>query len=252
MAEEPPPPPLLARTLSAISAFAEAWLPRMWSGGGSALSPTNEKYVETDDENDFGVDTLAATTLPPAGATKRARPGSPPSLGIPPNEGGKQRKRKQKRQRRYSSNSQQQDVEGQEGGGGGQQGRSSVDDPDAGSAGGVDGGGAAGAGAVSSDGAVEDTKGPKTSEYNVTPVPDPDSLQLTLSMTLGIKGHVIKERWLYVEWNQLATCPAGLLFTVEILQGHAASHPCSILLSGWQLGSHLPPPFIRALSHVCW
>lgn len=97
-----------------------------------------------------------------------------------------------------------------------------------------------------------DTKGPKTSEYNVTPVPDPDSLQLTLSMTLGIKGHVIKERWLYVEWNQLATCPAGLLFTVEILQGHAASHPCSILLSGWQLGSHLPPPFIRALSHVCW
>eukprot|EP00729_Bicosta_minor_P024741 gene24741-30104_t len=81
MAEEPPPPPLLARTLSAISAFAEAWLPRMWSGGGSALSPTNEKYVETDDENDFGVDTLAATTLPPAGATKRARPGSPPSLG---------------------------------------------------------------------------------------------------------------------------------------------------------------------------
>jgi hypothetical protein len=33
-----------------------------------------------------------------------------------------------------------------------------------------------------------DTDGPKTSEYNLTPVPDAASLKLTLGMTLGIKG----------------------------------------------------------------
>lgn len=43
-----------------------------------------------------------------------------------------------------------------------------------------------------------DTEGPKTSEYNVTSVPDPESLKLTLSMTLGTKGCVVKERWLYM------------------------------------------------------
>lgn len=41
-----------------------------------------------------------------------------------------------------------------------------------------------------------DASGPKTSDYAITPVDDPDSLRATLARALGISGRVIKQRTL--------------------------------------------------------
>ena len=39
-----------------------------------------------------------------------------------------------------------------------------------------------------------DSTGPKTSDYTITPVPDPDALRATLARALGIRGRVVKQR----------------------------------------------------------
>lgn len=44
----------------------------------------------------------------------------------------------------------------------------------------------------------KDESGPKLSEYNITEITDPESLQETLSKALGIKGKVKKTRLLYM------------------------------------------------------
>lgn len=41
-----------------------------------------------------------------------------------------------------------------------------------------------------------DATGPKTSDYAITPVADPDALRATLARALGISGRVIKQRTL--------------------------------------------------------
>lgn len=41
-----------------------------------------------------------------------------------------------------------------------------------------------------------DTAGPKTSDYAITPVADPDALRATLARALGIGGRVVKQRTL--------------------------------------------------------
>ncbi len=41
-----------------------------------------------------------------------------------------------------------------------------------------------------------DSTGPKTSDYAITPVADPDALRATLARALGITGRVIKQRTL--------------------------------------------------------
>jgi predicted adenylyl cyclase CyaB len=43
-----------------------------------------------------------------------------------------------------------------------------------------------------------DTTGPKTSNYLITPVPDPDRLRETLARALGLVGRVIKRRTLFL------------------------------------------------------
>ena len=43
-----------------------------------------------------------------------------------------------------------------------------------------------------------DTTGPKTSNYSITPVPDPDRLRDTLARALGLVGRVIKRRTLFL------------------------------------------------------
>ena len=41
-----------------------------------------------------------------------------------------------------------------------------------------------------------DASGPKTSDYAITPVPDPDELRATLARALGVSGRVVKQRTL--------------------------------------------------------
>lgn len=41
-----------------------------------------------------------------------------------------------------------------------------------------------------------DASGPKTSDYAITPVADPDSLRTTLAGALGVSGRVVKQRML--------------------------------------------------------
>ena len=41
-----------------------------------------------------------------------------------------------------------------------------------------------------------DASGPKTSDYAITPVADPDALRATLARALGISGRVVKQRTL--------------------------------------------------------
>ena len=43
-----------------------------------------------------------------------------------------------------------------------------------------------------------DTTAPKTSDYLIAPVPDPDSLRETLARALGVAGRVVKQRTLYL------------------------------------------------------
>ncbi len=43
-----------------------------------------------------------------------------------------------------------------------------------------------------------DTRGPKTSNYAITPVPDPDAMHLTLARALGVTGRVVKQRTLFL------------------------------------------------------
>jgi predicted adenylyl cyclase CyaB len=43
-----------------------------------------------------------------------------------------------------------------------------------------------------------DTTGPKTSDYLITPVPEPDRLRETLARALGLIGRVIKQRTLFL------------------------------------------------------
>lgn len=43
-----------------------------------------------------------------------------------------------------------------------------------------------------------DAAGPKTSDYRITPVADPDSLRATLARALGVTGRVIKLRTLFL------------------------------------------------------
>ena len=43
-----------------------------------------------------------------------------------------------------------------------------------------------------------DRSGPKTSDYRITPVPDPDALRETLRRALGVTGRVIKQRTLFL------------------------------------------------------
>ena len=41
-----------------------------------------------------------------------------------------------------------------------------------------------------------DAAGPKTSDYDIVPVPDPDALRATLARSLGVHGRVVKQRTL--------------------------------------------------------
>lgn len=41
-----------------------------------------------------------------------------------------------------------------------------------------------------------DVTGPKTSDYSITPVTDPDALRATLARALGVSGRVVKQRTL--------------------------------------------------------
>ena len=41
-----------------------------------------------------------------------------------------------------------------------------------------------------------DASGPTTSDYAITPVPDPDALRATLARALGVAGRVVKQRTL--------------------------------------------------------
>lgn len=43
-----------------------------------------------------------------------------------------------------------------------------------------------------------DRSGPKTSDYRITPVPDPDALRETLRRALGVTGRVVKQRTLFL------------------------------------------------------
>jgi len=43
-----------------------------------------------------------------------------------------------------------------------------------------------------------DTTTPKTSDYLITPVSDPDRLRATLARSLGVAGRVVKQRTLYL------------------------------------------------------
>ena len=43
-----------------------------------------------------------------------------------------------------------------------------------------------------------DSRGPKTSDYRITPVPDPDALRETLRRALGVTGRVVKQRTLFL------------------------------------------------------
>jgi adenylate cyclase class IV len=43
-----------------------------------------------------------------------------------------------------------------------------------------------------------DTAGPKTSDYCITPVADPDALRASLARALGVAGRVIKQRTLFL------------------------------------------------------
>ena len=43
-----------------------------------------------------------------------------------------------------------------------------------------------------------DAEGPKTSDYAITPVADPDALRATLARALGLAGRVIKQRTLFL------------------------------------------------------
>ena len=43
-----------------------------------------------------------------------------------------------------------------------------------------------------------DAAGPKTSDYRITPVADPDALRATLARALGVTGRVIKRRTLFL------------------------------------------------------
>ncbi len=43
-----------------------------------------------------------------------------------------------------------------------------------------------------------DRSGPKTSDYRITPVPEPDALRETLRRALGVTGRVVKQRTLFL------------------------------------------------------
>ena len=43
-----------------------------------------------------------------------------------------------------------------------------------------------------------DSSGPITSDYRITPVPDPDALRETLRRALGVTGRVVKQRTLFL------------------------------------------------------
>lgn len=43
-----------------------------------------------------------------------------------------------------------------------------------------------------------DACGPKTSDYTITPVPDPDATLRTLARALGVSGRVLKQRTLFL------------------------------------------------------
>ena len=43
-----------------------------------------------------------------------------------------------------------------------------------------------------------DTHGPKTSDYAITPVPDPEAMRRTLARALGVTGRVLKQRTLFL------------------------------------------------------
>ena len=75
-----------------------------------------------------------------------------------------------------------------------------------------------------------DVVGPKTSDYRITPVADPDGLRATLARSLGVTGRVVKQRTLFRIGRTRVhlDCVEGLgdFLEIEVLlrEGERAEH----------------------------
>ena len=75
-----------------------------------------------------------------------------------------------------------------------------------------------------------DAAGPKTSDYCITPVADPDALRTTLACALGVTGRVVKQRTLFllgrtrVHLDRVEGLGDWLELEVVLREGEPAEH----------------------------